>query len=370
MEWVKATISLIFLAYLLKSIYLYLSSHGVAMYHNNVHPGKCRIVPNISCGSEQISVTNDGLAFITNGHKGLTRCNPKYTPGNLFTFDFNNPEQDPVKLQIISSTIQPLTFDPHGMDIIEDSVKGIVHVYVVNHPKDRDTIEVFVYNKTKPSEIVHFKTIGDEKFVCLNDISMIDESTFYVTNFGKYCRLGETMAWAELVLKLKTGNIIYYNYGETKNVVDALSFNGITLSKDRKQVVSVEMGAREIHFYDRNGDSNGHLTLSNKAYLGYVPDNVFVDKQTGHYYVAYFKDILSFHAVAANKTAYCSVGAAMVTVSKDGDRDVFDVKEVLYDRGESFLSMGSSFVHYKGHYLIGTVFDGLGYCRKEECTIG
>lgn len=30
----------------------------------------------------------------------------------------------------------------------------------------------------------------------------------------------------------------------------------------------------------------------------------------------------------------------------------------------------SSFVHYKGHYLIGTVFDGLGYCRKEECTIG
>ena len=107
----------LFLSYIGKSLYLFLVSLGVGVHHNNVRPGKCRIVPGISCGSEQISVTADGLAFITSGYRDMTRCNRDFLRGGIYVFDFNNPDMNVTKLHIVGESFDTGSFVPHGMDL-------------------------------------------------------------------------------------------------------------------------------------------------------------------------------------------------------------------------------------------------------------
>lgn len=75
MGFVRSAIKTIIFAYVAQVIYLFLVNHGVGVHYNDVKPGPCRIIPGISCGSEQISVTNDGLAFITSGQKHIATKN-------------------------------------------------------------------------------------------------------------------------------------------------------------------------------------------------------------------------------------------------------------------------------------------------------
>ena len=362
MGLIKYTIFVVILAYLSKCIYIFLADSGVGVHFNNVHPGPCRIIPGISCGSEQISVTKDGFAFITNGFKGMTRCNPKFTKGNLYLFDFNHPDNNVTKLNIISENLDLDTFDPHGMDIIELPEQGIVNLYVVNHADDIESVEVFVYNREVPDEIVHTTTIVDDTFVCLNDIAVIDKQRFYVTNYLKYCKSAKILLTIEILGKFQTSNIVYFNHGQTAIVATGSGYNGITLSKEKSKVLSVSCSQKDLHIFDRD-QSDGLLSLKKKVFLGHNPDNIFLDKGTGHFYIAYFKDPLMIQMVAENRSEYSSAGACMLSVESE-QMDNIDIKEVFYDNGEKFVSAASSFVHYKGQYLIGTVFDKLGYCRK------
>ena len=144
MGFIKSAAVILILSYALTCMYVFLVDHGVGVHHNNVHPGKCRIVPGITCGSEQIVVTTDGLAFITNGLKLVTSCNPLFTKGRVYLFDFNNPGNNVTELKIISEIIDPSTFDPHGMDMIENLEQGTISIYVVNHAYKTESIEVFL----------------------------------------------------------------------------------------------------------------------------------------------------------------------------------------------------------------------------------
>ena len=51
-------------------------------------------------GAEDIALIEDqGFAFITSGIFYMT-IRPPHVEGNIFLFDFNNPDKDPVKLPI------------------------------------------------------------------------------------------------------------------------------------------------------------------------------------------------------------------------------------------------------------------------------
>merc|ERR1712179_824245 len=117
MGWLRNVIIISVIAYAAKVLYPFLVHLGVGVHFNNVRPGKCRVVSGIECGSEKIAVSEGGLAFITNGLREMTRCNRDYLRGNLYTFDFNNPNNNVTKLKIISSDgFDADGFAPHGMD--------------------------------------------------------------------------------------------------------------------------------------------------------------------------------------------------------------------------------------------------------------
>ena len=354
MAILKSIIKTLIFVYGVQVVYVFLVNQGIGIYFNNVKPGPCRIVPGISCGSEQISVTNDGLAFITSGVKTMTNCNRKYLKGRMYLFDFNKPNENVTELKIQSENLDLDFFQPLGMDILEknDDVK----VFVVNHAAA--SIEIFLFDKMKRQILKHLQTITNEKFVCLNDITLLDENNFYVTNFAQFCKYPPIMM-AEFFLQLPTSNIIHFESGETKNVVSGESLlNGITLGIDKKKLFTVSSNTGQLLEFLRNID-NGSLHLINRHFIGFHPDNIFMDHGTGLLYVGTQKSTFNHFLLSENKTDHCSATGVMITQNSSGH---MEVEEILHMNGGEFINSLSVVVHYKGQYLFGTPFDRLGYC--------
>ena len=362
MGLLKSTIATIIFAYAARVIYLFLVNHGVGIHFNNVKPGPCRIVPGISCGSEQISVTKDGLAFITSGYKGMTNCNSKDLKGRIYLFDFNKPNENVTELKILSDTLNQDLFYPHGMDIIEENES--VKVFIVNH-SPKESIEIFQFDKKNRQILKHFQTITNEKFVCLNDIALVDENNFYVTNFVMFCEY-PLLLWAEILLHLPTSNIVHFESGKTRVVASGEAvLNGITLARDKKKLFTVSTNTRALLEYARNTD-NGSLHFINRHFTGFYPDNIFLDQETDVLYTSTQKSIFNMFLLAGNLTNHCSVSGAKITQDLTGHTEV---EEILDVNGGGFVNSLSVVVHYKNQYLFGTVFDRLGYCIDRSVIL-
>lgn len=355
MGFVRFTIKTIIFAYAARLIYLFLVNQGIGRHFNNVKPGPCRIVPGISCGSEQISVTEDGLAFITSGLRPPTPCSEDNVKGRMFLFDFNKPNENVTELKIQSETFDLDLFNPHGMDIIED--KNTVKLFVVNHAT-RESIEIFQYDKKQRNILKHIQTITDEKFDSLNDIAVVDENNFYVTSFLKYFHYPLVMM-TQFFFQMPTSYIIHYESGKTTILASGESpLNGITFNKDKKKLFVASFSTGKLLEFSRNNE-NGSLSLINRHFVGFFPDNIFVDKTTGVLYVGAQKSIINQFLVAQNYTDHCSASAVKITPDSSGQ---LEVEELLHMNGGQFIDSLSAVVHYKGQYLFGSVFDKLGYC--------
>ena len=354
MAILKSTIKTLVFVYGAQTVYFFLVNHGVGIHFNNVKPGPCRIVPGISCGSEQISVTNDGLAFITSGVKTMTNCNRKYLKGRMYLFNFNKPNENVTELKIQSENLDLDFFQPLGMDILEknDDVK----VFVVNHAAA--SIEIFLFDRMNRHILKHIQTITNEKFVCLNDITLVNENSFYVTNFAQFCKYPPIMM-AEFFLQLPTSNIIHFESGETRNVASGESLlNGITIATDKKKLFTVSSNTGRLLEFLMNVDS-GSLHLVNRHFIGFHPDNIFMDHETGVLYVGTQKTTFNHFLLSENQTDHCT--ATGVTIKQNASGHM-EVEEILHMNGGKFVNSISVVAHYKGHYLFGTPFDRLGYC--------
>ena len=358
MAILKSIFKTLIFAYGAQVVYFFLINHGIGIHFNNVKPGPCRIVPGISCGAEQISVTNDGLAFITSGVKTMTNCNKKYLKGRIYLFDFNKPNENVTELKIQSENLDLDSFQPLGMDILDN--KDDVKVFVVNHAAA--SIEIFLFEKTNHQILKHLQTITNEKFVCLNDLTLVDENNFYVTNFAKFCKYPPIMM-AEFFLQLPTSNIVHFASGETRNVVSGESvLNGITLGTDKKKLFTVSSNTGQLLEFWRNLD-NGSLQLIKRHFIGFHPDNIFMDHETGVLYAGTQKTTFSHFLLSENKTDHCSATGVMITQNISGH---MEVEEILHMNGGEFINSLSVVAHYKGQYLFGTPFDRLGYCIDKS----
>jgi arylesterase/paraoxonase len=199
-------------------------------------------VKGLNYGSEDLHVTKDGLAFISSGFT-FPATTPAFDEflktnniqGNIYLFDFNKPDQGARKLQIKSSKRFNLqTFHPHGISLLEDEVKGEHLLYVINHPDNEDDkIEKFRY-LPQTSELVHVKSFSGDKLQVTNDLALIEEDKFYITNYlyfkNKFLSFIE-----QILLPVSLGSLVYYN-GTDFTMVDPWlnSPNGLFLSTDKR----------------------------------------------------------------------------------------------------------------------------------------
>ena len=176
----------------------------------------------------------------------------------------------------------------------------------------------------------------------------------------KYCHKGFFLAAAEFLLGWETGNILYYDKGKAEVLATGLSYNGITQSKDGKEVVVNDGGTTFLEIFDRV-PSTGQLKFKEKVNVRYFPDNVLTDQHTGDYYVGVQKKLLKLIAVFKNQSR--SVPSTGVRVFKKDGR--YAVEEVFHDNGRSYVQGVATLAHYKGQYLLGTIFHNLGYCTTD-----
>ena len=345
-------------------LYYFLVKHGVGIRYNEHFPGHCKIIPGVKCGSEQIRVTkrNPGLAFITSGQKIFTKCNPDLVTGKIYTFDFNKPENGALELSIESSP--PLTledFGPHGMDILEND-DGSIDIYTVNHAKHVDSVEVFRYNPSlNTKKLKHMRTLRNDLFVCTNDLTLVGEDQFYLTNWVKYCHYPTVVPAVEFFLALDTGNIVYFDHGKSKVVANGPSFNGITQSLDKKLLLVAAGSTTYLHVYQKvNG---GELKFLEKINVGHFPDNVFTDPLNGDFYAGIQKRTFRMLGAAKNKTT-AAVPSSGVRVYQTADGR-YVTEEIFHDNGRSLIQGVSTVAHYKARYLFGSVYDKLAYCDNN-----
>ena len=346
---------------LLPKIYLWFTTFGVGVHFYNVYPGLCKSIPGVICGSEKISVTSDGLAFITSGIQDVTNCDPLYLHGRIYLFDFNDPYKKITELYLKSNSLKASTFSPHGMDVFEDLKNGVVKLLVINHGNHSETIEVFLFRRDDPSYLDHVKTITDEKFLCLNDISVINENLFYVTNYLKYCQYNYLASlFFEASLKVNTANIVYYNKGQTSFVVDGYStLNGIAVNKNFSMVFVASSSKKSLIIFNRDQET-GKLNFYNAIDLVYSPDNVYIDHHTGSIYVAVLKKPLHMFLGLKNLTHGTATGLKIVSDSNQWENA--DVTEIFHDNGK-LIQSASMFVYYKDSYLVGSIHNSLVYCN-------
>ena len=233
-------------------------------------------------------------------------------------------------------------------------------MYVVNHAKHVESVEIFLYTPTKPDSIQHLKTIHNDKFVCLNDLTIYGDDVFYITNFMKYCHSWLALSASEFLLGLETGNILYYDSGKARVVATGVSYNGITQSKDSKEVAVNAGGTTYLEIFDRV-PSTGELKFKEKVNVQYFPDNVLTDQHTGDYYVGVQKKVLKLFAVSLNQSR-SGPSTGVRVYKRDGK---YAVEEVFHDNGRSHVQGVASVAHYKGQYLLGTIFHNLGYCTTN-----
>ncbi|GAU93821.1 hypothetical protein RvY_05702-2 [Ramazzottius varieornatus] len=203
--------------------------------HKNV-PGPCKFVQGIDLGAEDISVLPNGLAIMSTGLMVPTESGGKPA---LKSFDFSKPEQ-PARDLTLSGFKGDLM--PHGLSLY--STNGKTFVYVVNHPAGllngtgEDEVLKFLWQTDKQT-LMFQKSFKDPEFRSLNDLVVVGDDKFYVTNW--FTMKSPIMRQLEAILfVLPLQNVVYFD-GKAGTVVLSGKYgaNGINASPDKKYVITV-----------------------------------------------------------------------------------------------------------------------------------
>ncbi|KAJ8031154.1 Serum paraoxonase/arylesterase 2 [Holothuria leucospilota] len=334
----------------------------------NHWPGPCRTVPPVENGAEDIALTKSGLAIITSGidiNYRADATDPRISEaeGKLFAFDFNHPEKNAVELKFTGD----FEFVPHGIGIWESADDG-TFLFVVNHRRDAETIEIFKLSGTAAKPILeHVESVQDPLFTSMNDVVATGPRSFYVSNDG-YLRY-TVMRAVERLFNRPWGSVVHYNGKTARKVVDsAFEYNGMSLSRDGKFLFISCPFALSIAIYERSTDSND-LSFQQDIHVGTFPDNIFVHPGTGDLWIGCSPIGHRVFAAFGNLDNWAPSQAIRVrplgTDAKPFEK--FKLYEVYYDDAH-LMSSSSSAVVVGNKLLVGSIVHKLVFCDMKTET--
>ncbi|XP_077996149.1 serum paraoxonase/lactonase 3-like [Glandiceps talaboti] len=336
-------------------------------YHKTIYnhePGPCRLVPGIDAGSEDITVTKNGIAFISSGlrikidvHLDPSRGIPNIR-GRIFLFDFNHPEKNSVELPL-NGDFDRDNFYPHGISVYENPKTGEVRLFAVNHHiSNQERIEIFRFDE-KTTSLNHLKTVTGEYISSVNDIVAIGPEAFYFTNdmyfTGKKGKTFEQLSaveWGSLGVYDTTDRLVSSGYAIP---------NGINVSPDGRYVYVASSMKGQVLVFERTADNS--LKRVQTINVGTGVDNIEVDLTTGDLWLGCHPvfHMLQSHTTNISKPAGSQVLRVRLN-SKSAPYTDVDIKEVFMNDG-SLLSGGSVARFYDNKLLIGTVWDKTAFCE-------
>lgn len=285
-------------------------------------------------GAEDFTISyDDDFMLISQDDRGAFKDNRKRT-GNLYYLSLKEDLLSPVQLQ---STI-PLY--PHGISLLKiDSAR--YQLLVVNH-YDQHTIERF---ELIGDSLIHLQTFTHETIVSPNDVVALDEHKFYFTNdHGFNSKLG---LLAENYLGLAVSNVIFYDGNAFREVASGISYaNGITISKDRRQVLVASPRKFLLKYYDI--EQSGDLRFAKDLAVGTGIDNIELD-ENGDLWIGAHPSLLRFSAYAAGKKP--TAPSEVIKISNG------TLVESVYTNDGTLVSASTVATPYNDLLFIGTVMD-------------
>ncbi len=291
-------------------------------------------------GAEDITIsTIDSFAIISSTQRKV------YPPteeekGGLYIMDLKSETFDVTSLS--SSFSKP--FAPHGISIIKkDSTYTIM---AINHPPSGHSIEVFsLYNQT----LTHKRTITHPSLISPNDLVLIDENRFYVTNDHGYTEgIGK---FFEEYLGLSVSNVLYFDGKKFIEVADGIAYaNGINFDPKRNLVYVASPRGFEIKVFTKHED--GTLDFIENIPCGTGVDNIEIDLE-GNLWSGGHPNLLRFKAYAKGDKE--TSPSEIIKITYKGNKD-YKVESVYTEDG-STMSGSSSATSFGDLILTGNVMD-------------
>ncbi|XP_032037096.1 serum paraoxonase/arylesterase 2 [Aythya fuligula] len=312
----------------------------------------CQLIKGIERGSEDIDILPNGLAFISSGLKypGLKSFAPD-KPGEIFLMDLNEEKPRAVELRI-SRGFDLASFNPHGISTYIDK-DDTVYLFVVNHPHQKSTVEVFKFVEDDNS-LVHLKTIRHDLLISVNDIVAMGPDSFYATNDHYFSDF--ILMFLEMFLGLTWSNVVYYSPKEVKEVAaDFYSANGINISPDKKYIYVADILDHKVHVMEKH--ANWNLTHVKTLQLDTLLDNLSVDPDTGDIWTGCHPNGMKLFYSDPENLPASEVLRIQNILSEEPV-----VTRVYADDGSVLQGSSVASVH-GGKLLIGTVFHRALYCE-------
>eukprot|EP01100_Stratorugosa_tubuloviscum_P007307 TRINITY_DN3050_c5_g1_i1.p1 TRINITY_DN3050_c5_g1~~TRINITY_DN3050_c5_g1_i1.p1 ORF type:complete len:396 (-),score=134.65 TRINITY_DN3050_c5_g1_i1:83-1270(-) len=278
-------------------------------------------------------------------------------------------------------------FHPHGLDFFQ--INGEKYVYVVNHrvPDGGETVEVFRWDGA--STLYYIETFSDPLLTSINDILIVGEREFYVTNDHWFPRAASypgssydtfshirysiisspLLHFFEDLFALSIGSVIYCNESNCTNVASGLKYpNGITMNQEGNVIFIAATLGRSLSVYTRDTNT-GALQELHTVDLGTGVDNINRDS-LGRLWIGCHPQTLRFLQHALDESGNTPAPSQVLVVGppasilnrqydnqqiKESD-EVYTVQEVHLSLGDD-ISGSSVAAFHKGRVFIGPVFD-------------
>ncbi|XP_070532140.1 serum paraoxonase/arylesterase 1-like [Ptychodera flava] len=332
---------------------------------HNHRPGPCRVVDGIDVGSEDITVSSDGLAFISSGIRGKNyysdpRLVPPFLEGKISLFDFNHPENNAMELPL-KGHFDRENFHPHGISLYEDPKTGERRLFAVNHHRttDEDRVEIFRFDD-KARSLNHLKTVTGKNMYSVNDVVAIGPDAFYFTNDLYFVK--NWLRELEGLSLVSWGTVGFYNNGEDRIVASGFRFsNGVNVSPDGRYLYVAQPTAGSIVVLEIKKDNSLEKKQTILVHTGV--DNIEVDQQTGDLWLG-CHPVLHL-LIDHTKNITNPAGSHVLRVhfeSKSAPYEKVDIRQVFMDDG-NMVSGASSASYYDNKLLVGTVIHKMAYCE-------
>ena len=299
--------------------------------------GECEEISEI-VGAEDITMIGDGFALISSDDR-RSYLNGNNIQGNIFLYDVNQK-------QLINLTPSlDFEFHPHGISTL-DLDDGTVQVAVVNHQTGNHSIEIF---SLQGQSLTHRYTIKDKLLISPNDLVLVDDGVFYMTN--DHISMDPMKQKFYDYMQISGSNVAFYDGNSFRIVARGLIYaNGINISHDGNSVYVAQCIGRTLSIFSRNLETNA-LDKERSIYLNSAIDNIELD-DAGNLWIGSHPKALAFarHQKKQKKLSPSQV----IKITLNEDEDI--VEEIFLNDGES-LSGSSVATIYGNQLLIGPVFD-------------
>jgi arylesterase/paraoxonase len=255
-----------------------------------------------------------------------------------------------INLRTGDFTAQKLTkdfnqpFAPHGISMFQTD--SIYTIAAISHTTEGEFIEFF---ELIGDDFKHTKTVQNDMIFSPNDLVLLDENRFYVTNDHKYKKgLGRL---AEDYLGLAISNVIYADGENYTEVADGIAYaNGINFDVERNLLFVASPRGFLMKVFEPNED--GSLNFVEDIDCGTGVDNIEFDSD-GNIWIGCHPNLLEFASYAKGKKEKSPSEIIKIDYRGKGDYQI----EQIYMEDGSEMSASTVAATFGNLILVGNVMD-------------